>query len=333
MSNAADDDGPEQAGAPAETSEPTWLDRLRATFGLAEEPALRELISEGLGKAEDGDGLSAQERVMLRNILRFGSLRVDDVMVPRADIIALDESASLGEVLLRFEEVGHSRIPIFRGTLDDPRGVVHVKDVLPWLMKQAGEAATGSDERSRFDLGGIDLTRSVGSLDIARPVHFVPPSMPAAELLVHMQTTRNHLALVVDEYGGTDGLVSIEDLVEEVVGEIEDEHDVDDEPMFSDDAHPGLVADARAPVDELEQRIGRDLLTAVREDDVDTLGGLVFALIGRVPVRGERVAHPSGIEFEVLDADSRRIKKLRVHEPPAQPRRTPDLAPSSVTET
>ena len=166
---------------------------------------------------------------------------------------------------------------------------------------------------SVLELGCVDLTVQLDKTGIRREVLFVPPSMSGLDLLLRMQMTHIHLALVVDEYGGTDGLVSIEDLVEEIVGEIEDEHDSNDEPLIVDDAETGLVADARAPIEELEERLGIALLPREREEDADTLGGLVFTLAGRVPVRGELVSHRSGLEFEVLDADARRIKKLKIH--------------------
>lgn len=289
--------------------ESTWFDRLLQTFGLGEEPDLRELIEGALARSKS-DTLSAQERSMLLRILRFGELTVEDVMVPRADIVAVDESIPLDELLRVFRKAEHSRLPVYRETLDDPRGMIHIRDLMSWIT----EEANGGDD-DRLDLGKVDLTRSVGSIRIARELIYVPPSMSVLDLLLKMQTSQLHLALVVDEYGGTDGLVSIEDLVEEVVGDIADEHDVEDEPLINADPRLGLIADARIPVEDLEEHLGVELVTDEQEEDIDTLGGVVFSITGRIPARGELVHHPSGIEFEVLDADPRRIKKLRIHLP------------------
>jgi CBS domain containing-hemolysin-like protein len=192
-------------------------------------------------------------------------------------------------------------MPVYRETLDDPVGMVHIKDVVEYLTpsdEAAGEVASGS--------------KPFALKNVRRDVLFVPPSMPALDLLLKMQTTRIHLALVIDEYGGTDGLVSIEDLVEEIVGDIEDEHDTDEGPVLVTRADGTIEADARAPIEELEALLGLKLVDEDSEDDVETLGGLIFAMVGRVPVRGELIRHPQGFEFEVRDADPRRIKKLRV---------------------
>ncbi len=289
--------------------ETSWFERLLQTFGLGEEPDLRELIESALARSKS-DTLSVQERNMLRRILRFGSLTVEDVMVPRADIIAVDETITVGELMHVFREAEHSRLPVYHETLDDPRGMIHIRDLMSWITTQAetGNAAA-------LDLKKVDLKRTVGTITITRELLYVPASMSVLDLLLKMQTTRLHLALVVDEYGGTDGLVSIEDLIEEVVGEIADEHDVEDEPLFRSDPRLGLVADARVPIEELAKHLGIVLLSDEQEEDIDTLGGLVFSIAGRIPARGERVHHPSGLEFEVLEADRRRIKTLRVHMP------------------
>lgn len=286
----------------------TWFDRLLQTFGLGEEPDLRELIEDALARSKS-DTLSAQERNMLLRILRFGKLTVEDVMVPRADIVAVDESVSLEELMRVFRKAEHSRLPVYRDTLDDPRGMIHIRDLMSWITEEA------NGEDGGLDLGKVDLKRSVGSIDIARELIYVPPSMSVLDLLLKMQTSQLHLALVVDEYGGTDGLVSIEDLVEEVVGDIADEHDVEEEPLIRVDPRLGLIADARTPVEEIEEHLGIELVSSELEEDIDTLGGVVFSLTGRIPARGELVHHPSGIEFEVLDADPRRIKKIRIHLP------------------
>lgn len=324
-------DTPEVAGDGLQDrsgSDESWLTRLLARIGLGgDREDARELIEEVLEKEESQDpSFSPQERLMLGNLLRFGALRVEDVMVPRADIIAIESGASLGELLRKFQKAGHSRIPVYHGTLDDPRGMVHIKDLMALIISQAtsgaaaqpegsGAAEAENDEQpdAPMKFEQVDLSQPVSKAEIQREVLFVPPSMSGLDLLLRMQTTHIHLALVVDEYGGTDGLVSIEDLVEEIVGEIEDEHDQNGAPLITEDGTTNLIADARTPIEELEEKLGASLLSPEREEDADTLGGLVFTLAGRVPVRGELVRHESGIEFEVLDADARRIKKLKVH--------------------
>ena len=251
---------------------------------------LEELIEDSDSDAASKEPINAEERLMLMNILDLGELRVDDVMVPRADIISLGTDTSLDDLVDLIQTELHSRIPVYQENLDDVLGMVHIKDLLTYW-----------DNRDDFDLKGI-----------LRQVLFVPPSMAVLDLLLQMRQTRVHMAIVVDEYGGTDGLVTIEDLVEEIVGEIEDEHDEEEGPLIVVHADGTLDADARAPIAELEERVGLDLLPDEQDEDVDTLGGLVFSLLGRVPQRGELIAHPTGLEFEITDADPRRIKRLRV---------------------
>src|SRR5262245_23711948 len=324
----------------SEAGEPTqsWFTGLIAKLGLPGAPAtLRETLETALTTAGEGDAFSAEEREMLLRILRFGTLRVEDVMVPRADIIAVDENDSLRELLKTFDASGVSRVPLYSATLDEPRGVVHVKDVLHWLIGHAqgrpsGDVSTplsevrGGASGRVFapDLSRVDLSMSVASAELGRPMIYVPPSMPAANLLLRMQSTHIHMALVVDEYGGTDGLVTIEDLVEQIVGEIEDEHDEVEAAHIVRDAKHGLITLARTPVHELEAYLGLTLLDPEAASDVETVGGLISSLAGRVPTRGELITHPAGIAFEVLDADRRRVKKLRVHLPTDA---SPDVAP------
>lgn len=280
----------------------TW--RRMAGAPAASDPSLRESLEEALeSRDETGRALMPEERHMLVNLLSFGNLRVDDVMVPRADVVAVEEGDSLEEVLRIYREETHSRMPIYRETLDDPIGMIHIKDVVDYLAPLA-EGGAGAQMKP-FSLK-----------DIRRDVLFVPPSMPALDLLVKMQATHIHLALVIDEYGGTDGLVSIEDLVEEIVGDIEDEHDIDEGPALARRDDGTIDADARVPIEDLEAMIGATLVDEESEDDIETLGGLVFSLVGRIPVRGELIKHPLGLEFEVKDADPRRIKKLRIHHAP-----------------
>ena len=306
-----DDGGPEQ---PRSSGGQGWLQTLRQRLGLSGPQTLRDTLEEAL-KTEDHaeTAFSAAERDMLLRLLRFGALRVDDVMVPRADIIAIDETAPILELLQRFREAGVSRIPIYHETLDDPRGMVHIKDLVRFLMGDVAPREAGSAELGKIDLTRADVARPITGARLRRPMLYVPPSMPAMNLMIRMQSTRIHMALVVDEYGGTDGLVTIEDLVEQVVGEIEDEHDVAEAAHILDDAKLGLVAQARTPVAELEARLGLKLLTPEETQEIDTLGGLVFSIVGRVPSRGEVVRHHSGVEFEVLEADPRRVKTLKIH--------------------
>ncbi len=335
-------DGPDGVHPPAEEPAPdyshSWLAALRARLGLPGAPTLRGMLEDALKGAGDGRAFSAEEREMLLRILRFGALHVVDVMVPRADIIAVDENETVWELLKTFDAAGVSRVPLFRETLDDPRGMVHIKDLTRWLIGEAlgrpaseghiasaaarptgGErpalASSVSQDAPVPDLGRANLSKTIASTKLRRPMIYVPPSMPAANLLIRMQSTRIHMALVVDEYGGTDGLVTIEDLVEQIVGEIEDEHDEAEAANIVADPKLGLVTAARTPVKELEAHLQIKLLKPEEEADIDTLGGLIFALVGRVPARGELIRHPAGLEFEVLDADPRRVKKLRVHPP------------------
>lgn len=313
---------------PGESPQSGWFTGLRAKLGLPGTPATLRAALENALRAEseaEADEFSAEERAMLSRILRFGALSVADVMVPRSDIIAVDENEPISELLRTFDEAEVSRLPLYHGTLDEPRGMVHVKDVLHWLMggacrQHAGEeqklpSGTGSGKAAAPDLGRADTCKSIASAKLGRPTLYVPPSMPAANLLLRMQATHIHMALVVDEYGGTDGLVTIEDLVEQIVGDIEDEHDEAEAAHITRDAKPGVVTVARTPVHELETYLGLKLLDPEEASEVDTVGGLISTLAGRVPARGEVIPHPTGIEFEVLDADRRRVKKLRVHMP------------------
>ena len=224
----------------------------------------------------------------------FQSMRVGDVMTPRVDIVGVELSTPFAEVVERFAEAEHSRMPIYRETLDDPVGVIHVKDVFKLLARGK---APGPDD--------LILQK------LRRDALYVPGSMRAADLLLRMQTERSHMALVIDEFGGTDGLVTMEDLVEAVVGDIDDEHD--EATVASVIPRPGGVfeVDARAPLEKLEAAIGHDLAPGELDEEIDTVGGLVSALAGRVPQRGEVISHPGGYEIQVLDSDARRVKRVR----------------------
>ncbi len=253
---------------------------------------LRDTIEELIEEQEVAGELpaSSDELRLLRNILNLHGLTVYDIMVPRADIVALEITTSLSDLVSVMSDEAHSRIPIYRETLDNISGMVHIKDVLQGWSRE---------EPSQLE-------------DLVRPVLFVAPSTPILELLLQMRVRRVHMALVVDEFGGIDGLATIEDLVEEIVGEIQDEHDEDHGAGFIE-IRPGLFdVNARTNIPEFEARIGEFLVSEEREEDIDTLGGLVFFLAGRVPAKGEVITHSSGVEFEILDADPRRIRRMRV---------------------
>lgn len=271
------------------------IHRPHGTNGIRE--SLEEVIEESERQSPD---LSPQERRMLANLLKFGELRVGDVMVPRADIVAVEERTSIRELIESLRKEQHSRLPIYRETLDDPIGLVHIKDLLSLVE-------IGDDGAIRWP--DVPISR------IRRNLLFVPPSMPALDLLLQMQTTHMHLALVIDEYGGTDGLVSIEDLVEEIVGDIDDEHDVAEAPRLKELSEGGWEADARLDLDDFREQTGLYLKPDTGDENVETLGGLIVAVLGRLPQRGEIIPHPSGLEFEVLEADPRRVKRLRLRKP------------------
>ena len=281
-----------------------WLRKLfRRTNGDSQ---LRDTIEEIIGEIEEAipeqeaaTPIGGHERVLLGNILALRHLSADDVMVPRADIISVAIDTGLDEMIQIMSAAAHSRLPVYRENLDDVLGIVHIKDVLQ---------QTSSDRPSDrpFNLANI-----LGTL------LFVSPSMRALDLLLEMRLKRTHMALVVDEFGGIDGLITIEDLVEEIVGEIEDEHDVAEGPKLFRHADGSLIADARVTIEEFEQLVGPILTEEERDEDVDTLGGLVSDLADRVPTRGELIVHePSGVSFEVMEADPRRLKRLRVRNLP-----------------
>ena len=268
-----------------------WLRQLGARRNGGD--TLRESLEELIQNHGDEDvPIDPEERIMFANLLKFGDLRIDDVMVPRADIIAIDESTPISQVIAIMGDAGHSRLPVFRNSLDDVSGMVHVRDLLKFW--------------------GQDHPGLLG--EVVRPLLFVPPSMPVRDLLLQMRATHIHMAMVIDEYGGTDGLATIEDLVEEIVGEIQDEHDTDESPALIDKPGGVVEADARVTVEDLEKRVGFDLLPEDDDEDIETLGGLVFSLAGRVPARGELIVHPCGLQFEIIDADPRRIKRLRIQQ-------------------
>ena len=301
-----------------------WFERLRTLVGLGAHPTKREDIAEAL-EDDDLDDLSvtAQERVLLRNVLALKGTRVDDVMVHRADIVAVSEDVTLGQLLTTFADGGHSRLPVHQGSLDEPKGMVHVKDALALF-------AMGAQGAHAFDPASVDLGARLGDTELVRPVIFAPPSMPATDLLARMQTMHQHLALVVDEYGGVDGLVTIEDLVETIVGDIEDEHDDEAVKSICEDGAGGFVADARAPLAEVAEAVGPGFDVSDYEDEVDTIGGLVVTLAGRVPAPGDEIEGPGGHLLVVRAADPRRVIEVGIAAPaerePRESDRSGDVA-------
>jgi magnesium and cobalt transporter len=281
---------------------------LRSRFGQLlgrrqPEPSLRESIAELVQEAADAQPvagvqpeLDRQERALIANILRLRETTADDVMLPRADIVAMRIDVTLEQALQQIRNEGHSRLPVYREQLDDIMGMVHIKDVFAYVGRPEA-----------FKLEAI----------LRRPL-MVAPQMPVLDLLLQMRQQRMHMALVVDEYGGIDGLVTIEDLVETIVGDISDEHDEVQAEMVVERADGAIDVNARLPVEEFERRMGPVLSEDERDSDIHTIGGLVFTLAGRVPAKGEVISHASGIEFRVLDADPRRIRRLRIRRLPEQ---------------
>ncbi len=318
----SDDQGRSPDGPPTESAgqQPDIVARLRAALmsalGLKPNGSARAEIEDAIAADEAaGATLTADERTMLRAILKLGDMTVDDVMIPRADIEAIDIECSLAEVIAIFRESGHSRMPAYRETLDDPVGMVHIRDLMAWIADRAlTPEAAAAPKKPSFDFAAVDLSGSLEESKLVRPLLFVPPSMPARALLKRMQSSRTQMALVIDEYGGTDGLVSLEDLVEIIVGEIEDEHDLEEEPTVKKIAEGIFVADARAELADAAAVIGPDFVVGEKSDDVETIGGLVFAVTGRIPPKGEIVQAVEGFDFEVLDADPRRIKTVRIRD-------------------
>ena len=296
--------------ARAEATAPTLIDRMRALFGLGS-ASIRDDIEEALDDAGSDTAFTVEERAMLRNVLGLHELRVEDIMVPRADVIAVGSHMTLGEVLAVFRAAGHSRLPVHGDTLDDPRGMIHIRDFVDVLAAAAGAPGPGHDAEGAPAVSATFET-PVAESGVTRPVLFAPPSMQALDLLVKMQASRTHMALVIDEYGGTDGLVTIEDIVEMIVGDIEDEHDEDEAPLIVAEPDGTFVADGRASLEEVSAAVSADLGAAVEADDIETIGGLVATLCGRLPLRGEIVEGAGGVQFEVLDADPRRIKRVRI---------------------
>ncbi len=298
--------------------------------------SVRENLQDALAAHSATDEtISPEERAMLHNILRLQELRVDDVMVPRAEIEAVDLKTTLGELLKLFQTSGHSRMPVFAETLDDPRGMVHIRDVVSSIIltaekkprrrrtksapktkpkaKTNNENGAALETLAGIDLSRVDLSKSIDELKLARDVLFVPPSMHVSDLMGRMQTQRIQMALVIDEYGGTDGLASLEDIVEVVVGNIEDEHD-EVEVGIETVSDGVFIMDARVELEDASEFLGSEFIDAVKkeDEDVDTIGGVIFSLLGRIPVRGEIIPSFAAHELEVLDADPRRIRRVKI---------------------
>jgi len=271
--------------------------RLLRSLARDEGKGSAEVVEDALREREESGETVAQKDLILR-AARFDALRVANVMRPRVEIVAIEASATLGDAARAFSESQHSRLPIYGETLDDPQGFVHVRDVLSLLAPDAaGEA------RARFSDRLLPRIR--------RDILFVPASMTLSTLFLKMQSSRIHLALVVDEYGGTDGLVSMEDLVEQIVGAIDDEHDVES-ALVVERAAGAFEVDGRASIEELEASLEASLALPDHDDDFDTAGGWAVALAGRLPQRGEILHHPGGFDIEIVDADPRRVKRIRV---------------------
>ncbi|MCY6382759.1 hemolysin family protein [Hoeflea prorocentri] len=330
-----------------------WWSRFLRLFKSSDGYSLREDLKDALSADGPlGAAFTPEERAMLHNILRLREVRVEDVMIPRAEIIAVECGITLDELMALFEESGHSRMPVYGDTLDDPRGMVHIRDLVAHLTIQArnkrrgprngsAKSANGNAQPKKekpakaaaFDLTRVDLSKTVDEAGIVRDVLFVPPSMLASDLMQRMQAMRTQMALVIDEYGGTDGLVSLEDIVEMVVGDIEDEHD-DEADMITRVSEDVFVADARAELEDIVEVIGGDFNVGDKADDVDTLGGLIYSAIGRIPARGEVVRALPQFEFHVLDADPRRIRRVRiVRRRMFERRRRPVKADTGKSET
>ncbi len=296
----------------------SWLHRiLRAAFGWSP-GSIRSDLKVLLDGAAVETGFSPDESRMLRNILSLRERRLDDVMVPRADIVAVQQDIPLGELVKVFENASHSRLVVYNDTLDEPVGMVHIRDLIAFMTARAtirpeADTAPGKPLPAGLNFAALDLTMPLSAAKIVRTILFVPPSMPAMDLLAKMQATRIHLALVIDEYGGTDGLVSIEDIVEEIVGDIEDEHDEATERAVIRQPDGSYIASGRASLEEALTVIGSEFDVGDAAEEVDTVGGYIVTLIDRVPVRGELVPGPEPFEIEILDADPRRVKRVRIY--------------------
>ena len=309
----------------SDTRRPAILGKLWRAMGAKNadlEQSLQTVI-ESHAEETGTPALARDARSMMRNVIGFSDKRVKDLMVPRVNIVAVSESSTMREMLTQFIEANHSRLPVYRESLDDIAGMVHVKDFLRWMTSKGKKRKNRDTAELGLALAAKDLSSNVSQHpSLRREVLFVPPSMPAPDLLIKMKASHIHLAIVVDEYGGTDGIVSLEDLVEEIVGEISDEHDTDDsDDMLQRIDEKTYLANAQVEIQRVEDTLGLDLMPEDKQDQADTLAGLVFEMAGRVPTRGEIIRHASGLEFEIVESDARRIRRVRIHV--KQPSTTP----------
>ena len=296
----------------------TWIGRvMRSLFGWGS-ASIRSDLKILLDGAAAETGFSPEESRMLKNILSLRERRLDDLMVPRADIVAVQQDIQLGDLVKVFENAAHSRLVVYNDTLDEPVGMVHIRDLIAFMTARASVSPEVNASRAKpfpagLDLAAIDLSVPLSATKIIRAILFVPPSMPAIDLLAKMQATRIHLALVIDEYGGTDGIASIEDIVEEIVGDIEDEHDEVTKHTVIRQPDGSFLAVGRTNLEEAVAVIGPGFDVGAAAEEVDTVGGYIVTLIGRVPVRGELLPGPGNFEIEILDADPRRVKRVRIY--------------------
>jgi CBS domain containing-hemolysin-like protein len=303
---------------PGEVHPEGWLSRVaRILFGW-KAAATRADLELVLTAEQPASGFSPEEAAMLKNILTLRECRVARVMVPRADIVAVQQDIELGELIKIFASAGHSRLVVYNDTLDDPTGMVHIRDLVAFMAaRAAADPPTAAEPKqpaqTELNFADIDLSLPLVAAKIVREILYAPPSMPALDLLAKMQATRIHLALIIDEYGGTDGLVSMEDLVELIVGDIGDEHDVQEPPTVTRQSDGSFLADGRASLEDVRTVVGDEFDFGEAESEVDTLSGYLVIRAGHVPVRGELVPGPESFEAEVLDADPRRIKKVKIY--------------------
>jgi magnesium and cobalt transporter len=314
----------------------SWLGRvMRSMFGWRPGTIRADLQTIlNTEEATATTGFSPAESRLLRNILDLRERRINDVMLPRADIVSVAHDITIGELVKVFESAAHSRLVVYNETLDDPVGMIHIRDLIAYMTKHATTPPKPTKRKTKaavagLDFKAVDLGAALSTVGITRPLLYVPPSMPAIDLLAKMQATRIHLALVIDEYGGTDGLVSMEDIVEQIVGDIQDEHDEGSIHTIARQSDGSYLADSRTSLEEVVAAIGPEFEVGEAGEEVDTLGGFVVTRVGRVPVRGELVPGPGSFEFEVLDADPRRIKKIRIYRR-KRPRETPAPAAQSA---
>jgi CBS domain containing-hemolysin-like protein len=314
----------EHRGLPMVVAQPDepqegWLTRvMRILFGW-KAAATRADLEHVLTAEQPQSGFSPEEAAMLKNILGLRECRIESVMVPRADIVAVQQDIAIGELVRVFEVATHSRLVVYNDTLDDPAGMIHIRDLIAFMAARASSKSpaippTGeTSPQAGLDFGNVDLAMPLSAAKIVREILYAPPSMPVLDLLAKMQATRIHLALIIDEYGGTDGLVSMEDLVELIVGDIADEHDEREMPAVTRQSDGSFLANGRASLDDVRAVIGDEFDVGDAAQEVDTLGGYLVIRAGHVPVRGELVPGPESFEAEVLDADPRRVKRARIY--------------------